>query len=132
MNYPSLRDNNTLRRVLVNEVMFWAEKLKKRFVEKMAEKHGAEHPAAVGAEMEGESAGERHNVWHTYMTFYVLIPIKSVCPLIWQGNVGQRWMISWKDAEECQRIRCFGQIIQGNSPPNILGIFLFNSIVDRM
>ncbi|TNM88190.1 hypothetical protein fugu_006411 [Takifugu bimaculatus] len=61
VNYPSLRDNNTLRRVLVNEVMFWAENLKKRFVEKMAEKDDAEHPAAVGAEMEDESAGEHHN-----------------------------------------------------------------------
>ncbi|XP_003974427.2 small RNA 2'-O-methyltransferase [Takifugu rubripes] len=58
VNYPSLRDNNTLRRVLVNEVMFWAENLKKRFVEKMAEKDDAEHSAAVGAEMEDESAGE--------------------------------------------------------------------------
>lgn len=66
----------------MNEVMFWAEKLKKRFVEKMAEKDDAEHPAAVGAEMEDESAGERHNVGHTYMIFYVLIPIQSVCPLI--------------------------------------------------
>lgn len=46
----------------MNEVMFWAEKLKKRFVEKMAEKGDAEHPAAVGAEMEDESAGEHHNV----------------------------------------------------------------------
>lgn len=62
VNYPSLRDNNTLRRVLVNEVMFWAENLKKRFVEKMAEKDDAEHSAAVGAEMEDESAGEHHNV----------------------------------------------------------------------
>ncbi|KAG7239940.1 hypothetical protein INR49_028135 [Caranx melampygus] len=27
INYPSLRDNNTLRRVLVSEVLYWAEKL---------------------------------------------------------------------------------------------------------
>ncbi|XP_026201989.1 small RNA 2'-O-methyltransferase [Anabas testudineus] len=28
INYPSLRDNNILRRVLVSEVLYWAEKLK--------------------------------------------------------------------------------------------------------
>lgn len=63
----------------MNEVMFWAEKLKKRFVEKMVEKDDAEHPAAGGAEMEDESAGEHQCL--TYMIFYVLIPIKSVCPV---------------------------------------------------
>lgn len=81
VNYPSLRDNNILRRVLVNEVMFWAENLKKRFVERVAEKDDAEHPAAVGAEMVDESAGEHHNVWHAYMILNVLSPIKSVCPV---------------------------------------------------
>ncbi|XP_044055466.1 small RNA 2'-O-methyltransferase isoform X3 [Siniperca chuatsi] len=33
INYPSLRDNNILRRVLVSEVLYWAEKLKKRWIE---------------------------------------------------------------------------------------------------
>lgn len=45
--------------------------------------------------------------------------------------MGQRWMISWKDVEECQRIRCFGQIIYGNrGPPIRLGVSLFNSVAD--
>ncbi|XP_070816614.1 small RNA 2'-O-methyltransferase [Chaetodon trifascialis] len=33
INYPSLRDNNILRRVLVSEVLYWAEKLKRRCME---------------------------------------------------------------------------------------------------
>ncbi|XP_027146204.1 small RNA 2'-O-methyltransferase isoform X1 [Larimichthys crocea] len=33
INYPSLRDNNILRRVLVCEVLYWAEKLKRRCTE---------------------------------------------------------------------------------------------------
>lgn len=62
MNYPSLHDNNILRRVLVSEVMFWAEKLKRGFVEKMADKKDdAEHQADVGVELEDKSAGEHHN-----------------------------------------------------------------------
>ncbi|KAF7653163.1 hypothetical protein LDENG_00086670 [Lucifuga dentata] len=31
--YPSLKDNNILRRVLVSEVLYWAEKLKRRWME---------------------------------------------------------------------------------------------------
>ncbi|XP_041792061.1 small RNA 2'-O-methyltransferase [Chelmon rostratus] len=33
INYPSLRDNNILRRVLASEVLYWAEKLKRRWME---------------------------------------------------------------------------------------------------
>ncbi|XP_070765637.1 small RNA 2'-O-methyltransferase [Enoplosus armatus] len=33
INYPSLRDNNILGRVLVSEVLHWAEKLKTRWIE---------------------------------------------------------------------------------------------------
>ncbi|XP_068176516.1 small RNA 2'-O-methyltransferase [Antennarius striatus] len=33
INYPSLRDNNILRRVLVSEVLHWAEKLKTEWME---------------------------------------------------------------------------------------------------
>lgn len=47
--------------------MFWAEKLKRRFMEKMSDKKDdAEHQTDVGAEKEEESAGERHNGLHTY------------------------------------------------------------------
>uniref|UniRef100_A0A3Q3VL29 Small RNA 2'-O-methyltransferase n=1 Tax=Mola mola TaxID=94237 RepID=A0A3Q3VL29_MOLML len=35
VTYPSLRDNNILRRVLVSEVLFWAAELKRKFIEKM-------------------------------------------------------------------------------------------------
>lgn len=33
INYPSLRDNNTLRRVLVSEVLYQVEQLKVRWAE---------------------------------------------------------------------------------------------------
>ncbi|KAM8744724.1 small RNA 2'-O-methyltransferase isoform 1-T1 [Acanthopagrus schlegelii] len=33
VNYPSLRDNNILRRVLVSEVLYWTERLKTRWME---------------------------------------------------------------------------------------------------
>ncbi|XP_076580336.1 small RNA 2'-O-methyltransferase isoform X2 [Chaetodon auriga] len=43
INYPSLRDNNILRRVLVSEVLYWAEKLKRRWMEeKTGERDEAE------------------------------------------------------------------------------------------
>lgn len=46
----------------MTEVMFLAEKLKRSFVEKMADKKDdAEHQADVGVELEDKSAGERHN-----------------------------------------------------------------------
>ncbi|KAM9358404.1 small RNA 2'-O-methyltransferase [Symphorus nematophorus] len=38
INYPSLRDNNILRRVLVSEVLYWAEKLKRRWMEEKSSK----------------------------------------------------------------------------------------------
>lgn len=76
VNYPSLRDNNILRRVLVSEVMFWAEKLKRRFMEKMLDKKDdAENHIDVGAEKE-ESAGECHSGLHTYKILYVLFKVK--------------------------------------------------------
>ncbi|XP_042272677.1 small RNA 2'-O-methyltransferase isoform X1 [Thunnus maccoyii] len=42
INYPSLQDNNILRRVLVSEVVYWAEKLKRGWIEeKTGERNGA-------------------------------------------------------------------------------------------
>lgn len=38
IRYPSLRDNNTLRRFLVSEVLYWAEELKDIWMEKKPEK----------------------------------------------------------------------------------------------
>lgn len=47
--------------------MFWAENLKRRFTEKMADKKdAAEHQPDVGAGKRGESEGERHHGLHTY------------------------------------------------------------------
>lgn len=58
--------------------MFWAEKLKRRFMKKMSDKKDdAEHQTDVGAEKEEESAGERHNGLHTYKILYVHFKIKN-------------------------------------------------------
>lgn len=54
INYPSLRDNNTLRRVLVSEVLYWAEKLTGgRVEERQTETAGGV------SETEEEQTGER-------------------------------------------------------------------------
>ncbi|XP_074491153.1 small RNA 2'-O-methyltransferase isoform X1 [Sebastes fasciatus] len=60
INYPSLHDNNILRRVVVSEVSYWAEKLKTRWIE---EKTGGGDATDTQAEGEGEEclrALERH------------------------------------------------------------------------
>ncbi|XP_023154650.2 small RNA 2'-O-methyltransferase [Amphiprion ocellaris] len=51
INYPSLRDNNMLRRVLVSEVLYSAEKLMNRWLE---EKTGNGDGAATLCQTEGE------------------------------------------------------------------------------
>ncbi|XP_040896574.1 small RNA 2'-O-methyltransferase [Toxotes jaculatrix] len=56
VNYPSLRDHNILRRVLVSEVLFWAEKLKRRWME---EKTGAHRLCQTEGGGE-ECLSERH------------------------------------------------------------------------
>ncbi|XP_037553750.1 small RNA 2'-O-methyltransferase [Nematolebias whitei] len=56
VNYPSLHDNNTLRRVLVSEVLYWAEQLKNRWIqEKSGERNDdfTHCPTEDGGEMEG-------------------------------------------------------------------------------
>ncbi|XP_054458915.1 small RNA 2'-O-methyltransferase [Anoplopoma fimbria] len=61
-NYPSLHDNNILRRVLATEVLYWAEKLRIRWVE---EKTGERYNAYTLCQAEGEGeechrASEQH------------------------------------------------------------------------
>uniref|UniRef100_A0A3Q3A7R7 Small RNA 2'-O-methyltransferase n=1 Tax=Kryptolebias marmoratus TaxID=37003 RepID=A0A3Q3A7R7_KRYMA len=77
VNYPSLHDNNTLRRVLVSEVLYWAEQLKNRWIE---EKSGGRNGdftrcQTVGSvPMEGKKAG-----------IYVSVPLAvmwSWCPKV--------------------------------------------------
>jgi len=50
VNYPSLRDNNTLRRVVVSEVLYWAEHIKNRWME---EKTGKKNDAFTLCQTEG-------------------------------------------------------------------------------
>uniref|UniRef100_A0A673CIC1 Small RNA 2'-O-methyltransferase n=1 Tax=Sphaeramia orbicularis TaxID=375764 RepID=A0A673CIC1_9TELE len=72
INYPSLRDNNILRRVLVNEVLYSAEKLKQRWMERRMDERNEALPlshaegeggwevciAVRNTDMEEESAGK--------------------------------------------------------------------------
>lgn len=51
INYPSLRDNNMLRRVLVAEVLYSAEELKRRWMEeKMVQRNDSLCQTEEGAE----------------------------------------------------------------------------------
>ncbi|CAG5863322.1 unnamed protein product [Menidia menidia] len=56
MNYPSLQDNNTLRRVVVSEVLYQAEQIKNRWME---ERMGKEKEAFGFSQTEGEMEDER-------------------------------------------------------------------------
>ncbi|XP_071781331.1 small RNA 2'-O-methyltransferase [Centroberyx gerrardi] len=53
--YPSLRDNNVLRRILVSEVLYWAEQLKRGWME---EKTGEGEEASALCQTQG-GGGER-------------------------------------------------------------------------
>ncbi|XP_061739868.1 small RNA 2'-O-methyltransferase isoform X2 [Nerophis ophidion] len=57
INYPSLHDNNIRQAALVSEVLYWAEKLKKEWLDKLAEKQEeescAEDSVRAGREHEG-------------------------------------------------------------------------------
>ncbi|KAK5869561.1 hypothetical protein PBY51_024267 [Eleginops maclovinus] len=62
INYPSLHDNNILRRVLVSEVVYWVEQLKRRWI---AEQTGNRDEAVSLCQAEGEGeecfgTSERH------------------------------------------------------------------------
>ncbi|XP_055364462.1 small RNA 2'-O-methyltransferase isoform X2 [Betta splendens] len=55
INYPSLRDNTTLQRVLVSEVLYWAEKLKSGWTDQEPER------GSVSTRRQSEgAAGETH------------------------------------------------------------------------
>ncbi|XP_053286778.1 small RNA 2'-O-methyltransferase [Pleuronectes platessa] len=60
INYPSLCDNNILRRVLVSEVLFGAEKLKSRWMEKKSGEGKASY-----APIETEEGEEKHTGGYT-------------------------------------------------------------------
>ncbi|XP_068581123.1 small RNA 2'-O-methyltransferase isoform X2 [Cebidichthys violaceus] len=61
-NYPSLHDNNVLRRVLVMEVLYWAEQLRRRWVEEeTGQRDDADTPRpAEGDGEEYHRASEQH------------------------------------------------------------------------
>ncbi|XP_054646388.1 small RNA 2'-O-methyltransferase [Dunckerocampus dactyliophorus] len=44
IKYPSLRDHNILRKAVVSEVLYWAEKLKQEWLEELTEKREEENP----------------------------------------------------------------------------------------
>ncbi|XP_069560949.1 small RNA 2'-O-methyltransferase [Brachyistius frenatus] len=51
IDYPSLHDNKVLQRVLVNEVVYWMEKMKDKWLEE--EKHGKTDDALTPCQTEG-------------------------------------------------------------------------------
>ncbi|XP_072294141.1 small RNA 2'-O-methyltransferase [Eucyclogobius newberryi] len=76
INYPSLKDNNVLRRVLLSEVLFWAEELKRRWTERESEdteeskeEDWNEHTGACGEERPPEeewksvAADDESDLW---------------------------------------------------------------------
>ncbi|XP_077390837.1 small RNA 2'-O-methyltransferase isoform X2 [Festucalex cinctus] len=58
VTYPSLRDQNILRKTLVSEMLYWAEKMKKEWLEKLTEKHEEENPVEKNKRGGGEEYGE--------------------------------------------------------------------------
>ncbi|KAM9385760.1 small RNA 2'-O-methyltransferase [Pholidichthys leucotaenia] len=54
IHYPSLRDNNILHRVLVSEVVYWAEKIKNGWMEKLERSN-----ALTLCQSEGEGASDQ-------------------------------------------------------------------------
>ncbi|XP_032380889.1 small RNA 2'-O-methyltransferase isoform X2 [Etheostoma spectabile] len=62
INYPSLHNNNILQRVLVSEVLYWAEKMKRNWIEEKTGERDDTY-ALCRAEWEGEEclgASEQH------------------------------------------------------------------------
>lgn len=54
VKYPSLRDNNVLRRVLVSEVLYWAQNMKSRWTETKNNMEETKHSAACEEERPSE------------------------------------------------------------------------------
>ncbi|XP_028299557.1 small RNA 2'-O-methyltransferase isoform X2 [Gouania willdenowi] len=65
VNYPSLRDNNTLRRVLVSEVLYWTETLKNKWMEERSGDPGAEFSSWLAAR--GKQLHENQTTWQEYL-----------------------------------------------------------------
>ncbi|XP_061635838.1 small RNA 2'-O-methyltransferase isoform X1 [Phyllopteryx taeniolatus] len=60
VTYPSLRDNNILRKFLVSELLCWAEKLKKEWLEKLTDKLEEANPVE-----KDERGGEYGDIFWT-------------------------------------------------------------------
>ncbi|XP_007576950.1 small RNA 2'-O-methyltransferase isoform X1 [Poecilia formosa] len=61
VNYPTLRDNNTLLRVLVSEVLYWAEQMKNRWMEETTGGTNGVLPHSQTEQQEQSACTERLN-----------------------------------------------------------------------
>ncbi|XP_070688348.1 small RNA 2'-O-methyltransferase [Pempheris klunzingeri] len=60
VNYPSLQDNNILRRVLVSEVLYWAEKMRRGCTEERTSKRNDAYRETEGGGEESIGASQQH------------------------------------------------------------------------
>ncbi|XP_078114240.1 small RNA 2'-O-methyltransferase [Sander vitreus] len=105
INYPSLHDNNILRRVLVSEVLYWAEKLKRNWIEERTGERDDTYTLCP-AEGEGEEclrASERHMEMEDKQTAACGAEMKNPgehqeSELFWTNGKGQQ--------ESCKLRRC--------------------------
>lgn len=88
INYPSLRDNNILRRVLVCEVLYWAEKLKRRCTEEKTgetlfqTEGGAEECVSWSErymEVEKQKTGDCPDSWDSWKSLRLFFSVPLVC-----------------------------------------------------
>nr|XP_033476764.1 small RNA 2'-O-methyltransferase isoform X1 [Epinephelus lanceolatus] len=110
VNYPSLHDNNILRRVLVSEVLYWAEKLKSRWMEERTGE--SQRQAEDGEECFG--ASERHMEMGEKQTAACGSEVKTPVEQWDRGVPGQQegedQQVFWRNGlgrqESCRSRRC--------------------------
>ncbi|XP_069376472.1 small RNA 2'-O-methyltransferase isoform X2 [Paralichthys olivaceus] len=98
VNYPSLRDNNILRRVLVSEVVCWTEKLKRWMGKKSGE--GNVYYTLFETE-EGEEGVEEQTVCRAEMRNPVLH-----CERGASEDEGEFWTHFQRRQDSCTSFRC--------------------------
>ncbi|XP_035032842.1 small RNA 2'-O-methyltransferase isoform X1 [Hippoglossus stenolepis] len=102
INYPSLCDNNILRRVLGSEVLYWAEKLKSRWMEKKSGEVNASC-APIETEEEGE---EKHTACREEMRNVVSQCESGASEDQEEEDEGVRWTRFQRRQDSCTSLRC--------------------------
>ncbi|XP_067086882.1 small RNA 2'-O-methyltransferase [Osmerus mordax] len=92
VKYPSLCDNNVLQRILVNEVLYWSENLKRRWLEETAEReedtYSDQNTEEEEEDMEGRLA-ERERLYRSGRSVCVPVARLWSCPRVesLSGNI---------------------------------------------